>query len=56
MADSTTRFPSFLLCRPIVVDELLSPGPPHDEERRGRKVYDDDRVGLGHPDHRGRIG
>ena len=45
VADSTTRFSSFLLCRPIVVVELPSPGLRHDEERRGRKVYDDNRMG-----------
>jgi hypothetical protein len=44
VADLKNRFSSFLLCRPIVVVELPSQGLPHDEERRGRRVYDDDRV------------
>jgi hypothetical protein len=55
MANLTTRIPSSCCVGRLVV-ELPSPGLRHDEERRGRTVYDDDRAESGHPDHRGWIG
>jgi hypothetical protein len=53
VADSISRFSSFLLCSSIIVDELPSRGLRHDEERQGRKVYDDDRAESGYEDHCG---